>query len=132
MSFCKDPRRRERQNPEGILEDLGLRKGNIFVDVGCGYGFFTLPAAGIVGREGKVYCVDVDQDSISALEKKSLSEDLDNITLKAGRAEETLFCDSCADFVFFGVDLHDFDNPSEVLTNARKMLKPSGKLIDLD
>jgi ubiquinone/menaquinone biosynthesis C-methylase UbiE len=50
----------------------------------------------------------------------------------AGKAEETMICDACADVVFCGTALHDFADPSTVLTNARKMLKPDGRLIDLD
>jgi hypothetical protein len=34
--------------------------------------------------------------------------------------------------VFFGIVLHDFENPEKVIQNARIMLKPDGKLIDLD
>jgi hypothetical protein len=34
--------------------------------------------------------------------------------------------------VFFGIDFHDFSNPSKVLLNAKTMLRPGGRLIDLD
>jgi ubiquinone/menaquinone biosynthesis C-methylase UbiE len=47
-------------------------------------------------------------------------------------AEQTVFCDSCADIVFFGIVLHDFGDTSKVLSNAKKMLKPTGRLINLD
>jgi ubiquinone/menaquinone biosynthesis C-methylase UbiE len=52
--------------------------------------------------------------------------------LKAGAAEETIFCETCADIVFFGIVLHDFRDPAKVLLNAKTMLKPTGRLIDLD
>ncbi len=41
-------------------------------------------------------------------------------------------CDGCADIVFFGIDLHDVEDPLKALVNARNMLKPGGRLIDLD
>ena len=132
MGFCNDPRRRQWQNPEAILTSVRLNKGDVFIDIGCGDGYFALPAARIVGKEGKIYGVDINRDFVNALEKKAISEGLGNITLKVGRAEDTLFCDSCADFVFFGIDLHDFEEPMKVLSNAWKMLKPSGRVIDLD
>jgi ubiquinone/menaquinone biosynthesis C-methylase UbiE len=34
--------------------------------------------------------------------------------------------------VFFGIDLHDFGDPVAVLRNARRMLGPEGRLLDLD
>jgi ubiquinone/menaquinone biosynthesis C-methylase UbiE len=60
------------------------------------------------------------------------AEGLKNIVAKVARAEDMIFCEGCSDVVFFGIDLHDFDNTSKVLANARRMLKPMGKLVDLD
>ncbi len=120
------------QDPEIILHKIGLKPGNTFIDVGCGDGYFTLPAAGIVGDKGKVYGVDINESAINELKETILKQELNNIELSVGTAEETVFCEGCADIVFFGIDLHDFERPSPVLQNARKMLKPSGKLIDLD
>ncbi len=55
-----------------------------------------------------------------------------NITAKAGKAEDTVFCKKCADFIFYSMDLHDFNDPAKVLKNAKQMVKPTGQLIDLD
>jgi ubiquinone/menaquinone biosynthesis C-methylase UbiE len=52
--------------------------------------------------------------------------------MEIGKAEDLILCDACADIVFFGIVLHDFENPSKVLTNAHSMLKKTGKLVDLD
>ena len=41
---------RKWHHPEISLESIGLRSGMTFMDVGCGYGFFTLQAASIVGE----------------------------------------------------------------------------------
>jgi len=46
------------RNPYKILERAGLKPGQNVLEVGCGPGFFTIPAAHIVGEEGKVYAVD--------------------------------------------------------------------------
>ncbi|MCJ7635202.1 hypothetical protein MUP77_22780 [Candidatus Bathyarchaeota archaeon] len=43
-----------------------------------------------------------------------------------------MLCELCADFVFFGIVIHGFNDPSKVLSNARKMLKATWKLINLD
>jgi len=130
---CKNEQeRRRRQNPENILKSIGLREGSTFVDIGCGEGFFTIPAAEIVGPNGRVYGVDVDAEAIDVIRSKASKAGLDNLTLKVGSAEEALFCEDCADIVFFGIVLHDFDRVDKVLMNARRMLKPSGRLADLD
>jgi ubiquinone/menaquinone biosynthesis C-methylase UbiE len=57
---------------------------------------------------------------------------LKNIVAKVGSAEETVFFGKCADFVFFSMVLHDFFDPVKVLQNAKQMIKPDGRLVDLD
>ena len=102
------------------------------MDIGCGDGFFTILAAKKVGSNGKVYAVDTDASAIERLEQKAKTEGLKNITAKAGKAEDIVFCMQCADFVFYSMDLHDFADPAKVLQNAKHMIKPNGRLIDLD
>ena len=117
-------------NPEAILKDL--RSGMVFVDVGCGDGFFSILAAKKVGANGKVYAMDIDASGIERLKQKAKNEGVENITAKAGMAEDTVFCNQCADFVFYSMDLHDFNDPAKVLQNAKQMIKPNGRVIDLD
>jgi ubiquinone/menaquinone biosynthesis C-methylase UbiE len=127
-----DPERRKWQNPEAILADIGLKSGFVFIDVGCGGGFFTLPAARMVGRRGKVYGLDVDNRSITSLKELASKEGLKNLNLTVGQAEESVICEQCADIIFFGIALHDFQDPARVLENARRMVKSAGKLVNLD
>lgn len=124
--------RRKWQIPEDILNEVGVRTCLTFVDMGCGDGFFALPAARLVGNDGKVYALDVNAEAVERLRKKAAREGLMNVELKVGRAEGVVFCDSCADIVFFGIVLHDFSDPNRVLSNAKRMLKPSGRLVNLD
>ena len=41
-----------------------------FTDIGCGQGFFTVPAAKIVGNGGKIYASDISQVNIQKLREK--------------------------------------------------------------
>jgi ubiquinone/menaquinone biosynthesis C-methylase UbiE len=127
-----DPERRKWQDPEAILADIGLKPGDTFADIGCSSGFFAIPAARMVGEKGKVYGLDVNPDAIAALKTQAEREGLKNLYLTSGRAEEITVCQNCADIVFFGMALHDFQDPSKVLANAMSTLKPAGKLVDLD
>lgn len=127
-----DPERRKWQDPEAILSGIGLGPGQTFADIGCGGGFFAIPAARMVGPGGKVYGVDADPSSISALQEQAAAEGLTNLYLTTARAEDAVICEHCADIVFFGIALHDFQDAPLVLQNARRIIKPDGKLIDLD
>ena len=127
-----DHDRRRWQNPEAILSTIGLRSGLTFMDIGCGRGFFALPAARMVGEKGKVYGLDADADSIASSKEQASREGLKNLYLTIGRAEETIICKQCADIIFIGMALHDFQDASRVLENARSMVKSAGRLANLD
>jgi ubiquinone/menaquinone biosynthesis C-methylase UbiE len=124
--------RRKWQNPENVLAEIGLQPGMTFMDVGCGQGFFTIPAAKIVGESGKVYASDVNEANINKLQEKVTAAGLTNVIAQTGKAEDLKLCDVCADVIFFGIVLHDFQDPLKVLANAHAMLKPTGRLVNLD
>jgi ubiquinone/menaquinone biosynthesis C-methylase UbiE len=124
--------RRQWRKPETTLKQAGLRAGMVFMDIGCRDGFFTIPAAQIVGEKGAVYAVDTDAAAIEKLKDTAAEKGLTNITAEIGAGEETVFCTECADMVFYSRVLHDFKDPAKVLRNAETMLKPAGKLVNLD
>ena len=124
--------RREWQNPEVILDSIGLKSGLTFADIGCGGGFFTLPAARIIGESGKVYGLDINPSYIHKLKELALNENLNNLELAVGKAEDIVLCNNCIDIIFFGVVLHDFEDAYKVLENAKIMLKSTGRLVNLD
>jgi ubiquinone/menaquinone biosynthesis C-methylase UbiE len=130
--FAEETQRRKWNDPEETLKNIGLRLGMVFMDIGCGEGFFTIPAAQIVGETGQVYGVDVEAASIDNLKRKAVEKGLKNLKLTVGAAEKTVFCKECADIVFYSIVLHDFDDPIIVLKNGKEMLKQSGKIVNLD
>ncbi len=124
--------RRKWYNPETILSEIGLRSGGVFADVGCGDGFFSVLAAKTVGETGTVFALDSDLQAIERLKAKIVKFDLKNIKAVTGAAEKTVVCEACADVVFYSMVLHDFKDVTQVLLNAKKILKPTGVLVDLD
>jgi ubiquinone/menaquinone biosynthesis C-methylase UbiE len=127
-----DESRKRLQDPEAVLRRVGLLAGMVFVDVGCGEGFFSVPASRIVGERGRVYAFDINAEEIGQLKETVEREGLDNIVVQVGEAELTVLFEAEADMVFLGIDLHDFADPAKVLSNARRMIKPTGRLVDLD
>ena len=61
----------------------------VLADLGCGEGFFALPAARIVGERGRVYALDINTESIAHLKASAESEGLDNISATAGTGRTT-------------------------------------------
>ncbi len=83
---CGEEMIRKWHHPKLNLESIGLRAGMVFMDIGCGDGFFTIPAARLVGEKGKVYAVDIDASAIERLKRKAMKEGLKNIIVEVGAA----------------------------------------------
>ena len=101
-------------------------------DIGAGDGYFSIPAAKIVGDSGIILALDAYPEALSDLNAAALAAGLTNIKTIAGEAENSLICRNCADIVLMANVLHDFNDPVAALQNARLALKPDGRLIDLD
>ncbi len=70
--------RRAWQDPEVLLDLLDPGKGEVWADVGCGPGFFTLPLA---RRVRKVYAVDIQAPMLGVLRQRVLEAGLSNVEL---------------------------------------------------
>jgi len=77
-------------NGEGevFLKDIGIKKADVILDFGCGDGPYTIPAAKVVGKEGKVYTMDKDVESINKLMEIVKTKGLKNIIPLHIKSEE--------------------------------------------
>ena len=132
MTYDREFEREQWQPPDDILDIIGIQPNSTFIDVGCGDGYFAIPAAHRVGPQGRVLGIDANTAALTRLQVKANQRHLTNLELTIGRGEDHVLCENCGDIVFFGINLHDFTSASHVLQNARRMLKPSGKLVNLD
>ena len=73
--------RRAEMPPEKTLLAAGLRPCDIFLDVGCGTGYFALPAVNIVGPKGRVYATDISPIMLAELRSKMAAAGVFNIEM---------------------------------------------------
>ena len=74
-----------------IIEYLDIQPGMAVMDVGCGPGRLTIPAARQVGEEGRVMAVDIQSGMLDRVRVKAKAAHLDNIQfLNAGVGEDKL------------------------------------------
>jgi len=68
-----------REDGKKFLREIGIKERQSVLDFGCGNGTYTIPAARVTGKEGKVYAADRDRNSINELLKTAESKGLENI-----------------------------------------------------
>ena len=114
-------------NPDRILREIGLQKGQTMLDYGCGVGVFTTPAAQIVGDDGVVYALDIHPLCIRTIEKEVGKRGLANVkTIPSGR--DTGLPDESVDVVFLYDVLQFITDRSSLMEEFHRVLKPDGRL----
>ena len=71
--------RRKILPPEEILIKAGLKIKDIFLDIGCGIGYFSIPASRIIGIEGKVFALDTSSEMLEELKRRIYKKNIKNI-----------------------------------------------------
>jgi len=125
------PQRREFLNPENILKRINVKPGMKVADVGCGTGFFAIPAAKIVGPEGKVFAIDVQEEMVAILSKKIQRLKIRNIKAVVSREEEIPLPDESVDLALMASVLHELED-HKTLGEVHRFLKPHGVLAVLE
>ncbi len=65
-------------NPMKTLRGAGIQPGQTVLEVGCGTGFFTIPAAQLIGDKGCLVAMDVLSKYTERVSKKVQAADLKN------------------------------------------------------
>lgn len=128
-----NPLRRVFQDPWSILKEIGLRDGMYMIDLGCGPGYLTIPAAKIVGPRGRVYAVDINERYLRYVRKKMEEHGLENIVLlntDAWRLDD--IPPNTVDVCLMFLSLHHFSKKQESIYEVMKKLKKGGSLIIYD
>ncbi len=115
----------ERFDLEGLL---GLLEEDWIVgDLGCGTGQTTQSLAPFVSR---VIAIDESEAMLTAA--RSRLADVHNVELRLGRLEQLPLDDNTLDAALVVMVLHHLADPSRVLLEASRALKPQGKLLVVD
>jgi ubiquinone/menaquinone biosynthesis C-methylase UbiE len=124
-----DERREKWQRVDEIFASLGLREGSTVADIGAGPGFFTVRLARAVGREGRVYAVDVSESAVGALKRRVKSERLENVEVVHGATDDPRLPQGALDAVLIVNAYHEMRDHQQMLAKIRSALKPDGRLV---
>jgi ubiquinone/menaquinone biosynthesis C-methylase UbiE len=115
-----------RKPAERLIVYAKLASGQRILDVACGTGFSTMPAARVAGDTGRVIGIDISDKMLDVARKKATSEGLSNIEYRVGNAEALEFDNASFDSVICASSVFAFRDISGALREWHRVLKPGG------
>jgi ubiquinone/menaquinone biosynthesis C-methylase UbiE len=133
LGLLEAPDRDLWNNPDLIMDALGIADGATVADLGAGGGWFTLRLARRVGPNGIVYAEDIQPQMIEAINRRMKHEGIVQVRTVLGTATDPRLPDGLDAVLIMNAyrEMDDPARPDVVLTllgNVARSLKPQGRL----
>ncbi|MBN2720179.1 MAG: class I SAM-dependent methyltransferase [Proteobacteria bacterium] len=123
---------RKQEEVRETVRALRLGKGQTVADIGAGGGYFSFLFSAEVGREGRVFAVDTNEDFLEFIREQAAAGGFDNVeTILAGEGPLAL-PEKGVDVFFLRNVFHHFGEPASCLEDLRKFLRPGGRIAIID
>ena len=129
--FLDNPLRRLLRPAEKTLGPY-VRPGMAVLDLGCGFGFFSLGMARLVGPEGVVAAVDVQRKMLDKTMARARRKGLDGIILPVLTDGRGIGEGAQLDFALAGNSLHEAPDPGALVRLIYDRLRPGGRFLFME
>jgi predicted methyltransferase len=122
------PEREAREQPERVLDLIGLRPGMTVADVGAGTGYFTVRLSKRVGPTGEVIATELQPEMLRILDHRVSKAGIKNVRLVRGTEHQAKLPERCCDVVLMVDVYHELSDPAGVMAGVRRALRERGRL----
>ena len=122
-------------NPEKIVTEFGIQEGMMIADFGSGAGYFTILLAQRVGKDGKVFALDIQESALDNVRVKAKAVGLDNVETIRSNLEvlgSSGLADNSQDIVLLANILFQSEQKAEIIKESFRVLKSGGSLVVID
>jgi ubiquinone/menaquinone biosynthesis C-methylase UbiE len=116
------------RDPYRALQAAGVKAGQQVLEVGCGPGFFTIPAAKVVGEGGNILALDVNPLAVEHVQQKIETAGVINTKTMLANASQTDLPDQSFDLVFVFGFPRPIGGIETIWPELHRLLKPGGVL----
>ena len=120
--------RRKLLPSEQTLINLGLHEGDIMADIGCGIGYFAIPASKIVGDSGKIFALDISPEMLQDVGIKIKENTISNIEIILTEENDLKLEDNKTTIAFISCVLHEADGKENFLNEIKRIICPKGRI----
>jgi ubiquinone/menaquinone biosynthesis C-methylase UbiE len=129
--FLLNPMRRLAQRPARVLRPF-VRPGMLVVEPGCGMGFFTIDLVQMVGPEGRVVAIDLQEKMLAGLRRRAARAGLEGrIDIRRARPDGLGIADLAGqvDLVLAFYMVHELPQPAAFFAEIAAALKADGAVL---
>ena len=122
-------------HPRRNVAILGIEHGMKVADFGSGSGAYALAIAEWLSNSGHVYAIDIQRDLLKRTQNEATRRKLKNISVVWGDLEVyggSKIADRHVDLVLVSNLLFQVGERPAVIAEARRILKPTGRLVIID
>ncbi len=120
------------QKPSEIIQTLNINDGSIVGDLGSGAGYFSLKLSSTVGKQGKVFAVDIRRLPLLFLRVRAFLENQHNISTNHADTDNPNLPPGVMDAVLVVNTYHELAHPRPVLGWVFRSLVSGGRLVIVD
>ncbi len=125
MRTIIEEERKKYINPEDIIKKLNLAENMIIADIGCGTGYFSLPASEHIGEDGRIYSLDVEEKAIHIL--KTRITKINIVPIVTQRYHFPLKS-KFIELVFTSFNISEAEEKDKLILELRRIMKDDGRL----
>lgn len=122
-------------HPQKNMLQAGFKPGDRIGEFGAGSGHVALALSGIVGNEGRIYAIDIQNDVLAHLRDTMDRRGIKNIDTIHGDFEKaggSHLRDHVLDGVVLSNVLFQIDSMDGLIAEIQRTLKPGGKVLVTD
>jgi ubiquinone/menaquinone biosynthesis C-methylase UbiE len=123
-----NPLRRFFQEPGKIVGPF-LKEGMTVADIGCGMGYFTMAMAKMMGGNGTVIAVDIQQKMLDLTRKRAERAGVANRIRPLHASEDDIGIRESVDFVLAFWMVHEIKDIPRFFRQVSSVLKEGGKVL---
>ena len=123
---------REREEAPGkAIDALNLKEDAVIADIGAGSGYYSFRISPRIPK-GKVIAVDIQQEMLDFLKKRSAELGIVNVVPHLGKVDSVDLPPASLDAALMVDAYHEFSHPAEMLASLHRALKPGGTIYLLE
>ncbi|EKE16012.1 MAG: hypothetical protein ACD_11C00054G0002 [uncultured bacterium] len=119
-------------DPVKIINQIDIAQDSVIADFGCASGYFALPFAQRVSKEGKLFALDILPHILETVKSRAIALGLSNVTTKRVNLEKengSEMDSESLDWVIMKGVLFQNKDKSAIIKEAYRVLKSGGKIL---